>query len=97
MQSVSSGWVISHTHRNVPYLPKQPWFKDIVAISADVVEIPHKGVKISCIDGGKPLPQRSWSSLACLVDVWLEILKMIGKIKAKLGQKLPWKWQQVTK
>ena len=37
-------------------------------ISIDTVELPHKGVKLYCEDNGKPLPQRSWSTLACLVD-----------------------------
>ena len=37
-------------------------------ISIDIVELPHKGVKLYCEDNGKPLPQRSWSTLACLVD-----------------------------
>ena len=35
-------------------------------ISIDIVELPHKGVKLYCKDNGKPLPQRSWSTLACL-------------------------------
>ena len=48
--------------------PKQTWFKDIMDISIDIVELPHKGVKLYCEDNGKPLPQRSWSTLACLVD-----------------------------
>ena len=34
-------------------------------ISIDIVEIPHKRVKLYCEDNGKPLPQRSWSTLAC--------------------------------
>ena len=37
-------------------------------ISIDIVELPHKGVKLYCEDNGKPMPQRSWSTLACLVD-----------------------------
>ena len=37
-------------------------------ILMDIVELPHKGVKLYCKDNGKPLPQRSWSTLACLVD-----------------------------
>ena len=52
----------------VPNWPKQSWFKDIMDISIDIVELPHKGVKLYCEDNGKPLPQRSWSTLACLVD-----------------------------
>ena len=52
----------------VPNWPKQSWFKDIIDISIDIVELPHKGVKLYCEDNGKPLPQRSWSTLACLVD-----------------------------
>ena len=52
----------------VPNWPRQEWFKDIMDISIDIVELPHKGVKLYCEDNGKPLPQRSWSTLACLVD-----------------------------
>ena len=52
----------------VPNWPKQSWFKDIMDISIDIVELPHKGVKLYCEDNGKPLPERSWSTLACLVD-----------------------------
>ena len=52
----------------VPNWPKQTWFNDIMDISIDIVELPHKGVKLYCEDNGKPLPQRSWSTLACLVD-----------------------------
>ena len=52
----------------VPHWPRQEWFKDIMDISIDIVELPHKGVKLYCEDNGKPLPQRSWSTLACLVD-----------------------------
>ena len=52
----------------VPNWPKQSWFKDIMDISIDIVELPHKGVKLYCEDNGKPLPQRSWSTLTCLVD-----------------------------
>ena len=37
-------------------------------ISIDIVELPHKGVKLYCEDIGKPLPKRSWSTLGCLVD-----------------------------
>ena len=37
-------------------------------ISIDIVELPHKGGKLYCEDNGSPLPQRSWSTLACLVD-----------------------------
>ena len=37
-------------------------------ISIDIFELPHKGVMLYCEDNGKPLPQRSWSTLACLVD-----------------------------
>ena len=37
-------------------------------ISIDIVELPHKRVKLFCEDNGKPLPQRSWSTWACLVD-----------------------------
>ena len=36
--------------------------------SIDIVELPHKEVKLYCEDNGKPLPQRSWGTLACLVD-----------------------------
>ena len=52
----------------VPNWPKQTWFKDIMDISIDIIELPHKGVKLYCEDNSKPLPQRSWSTLACLVD-----------------------------
>ena len=52
----------------VPNWPRQEWFKDIMDISIDIVELNHKGVKLYCEDNGKPLPQRSWSKLACLVD-----------------------------
>ena len=52
----------------VPNWPKQTCFKDIMGISINIVELPHKGVKVYCEDNGKPLPQRSWSTLACLVD-----------------------------
>ena len=52
----------------VPNWPEQSWFKDIMDISIDIVELPHKGVILYCEDNGKPLPQRSWSTLACLVD-----------------------------
>ena len=52
----------------VPNWPKQSWFKDIMDISIDIVELPHKGVNLYCEDNGKPLPQHSWSTLACLVD-----------------------------
>ena len=38
-------------------------------ISIDIVELPHKGVKLYCEDNGKPLPQCSLSTLAGLVDV----------------------------
>ena len=31
----------------VPNWPKQSWFKDIMDISIDIVELPHKGVKLS--------------------------------------------------
>ena len=48
--------------------PRQSWLKDIMDISIDIVELPHKGVKLYCEDNGKPLPQQSWSTLACLVD-----------------------------
>ena len=51
-----------------PNGPKQTWFKDIMDISIDIVELPRKGVKLYCEDNGKPLPQHSWSTLACLVD-----------------------------
>ena len=37
-------------------------------ISIDIVELPHKGVELYCKDTGKPWPQRSWRTLACLVD-----------------------------
>ena len=37
-------------------------------IAIDIVELPHKGLKLYCEGNGKPLPQRSWSTLACLVD-----------------------------
>ena len=37
-------------------------------ISIDIVELPHKGVKLYCEDNGKTLPKRSCSTLACLVD-----------------------------
>ena len=37
-------------------------------VSIDIVEVPHKGLKLYCKDNGKPLPQCSWSTLACLVD-----------------------------
>ena len=56
----------------VPNWPKQTWFKDIMDISIDIVELPHKGVKLYCEDNGKPLPQRSSSTLACFVDGNLE-------------------------
>ena len=52
----------------VPNWQRQSWFKDIMDISIDIVELLHKGVKLYCEDNGKPLPQRSWSTLACLVD-----------------------------
>ena len=52
----------------VPNWPKQSWFKGIMDISIHIVELHHKGVKLYCEDNGKPLPQRSWSTLACLVD-----------------------------
>ena len=52
----------------VPNWPKQSWLEDIMDISIDIVELPHKGVKLYCEDNGKPLPQRSWNTLACLVD-----------------------------
>ena len=52
----------------VPNWPKQTWYKDIMDISIDIVELPHKGVKLHCEDNGKPLPQRSWSTLACSID-----------------------------
>ena len=51
-----------------PNWPKQTWFKDIMDISIDIVELPHKGVKLYCGDNGQNLPQRSWSTTACLVD-----------------------------
>ena len=38
-----------------------------MGIFVDIVELPHKGVKRYCEDNGKPLPQRSWSTLVCLV------------------------------
>ena len=40
----------------VPNWPKQTWFKDIMDISIDIVELPHKGVHLYCEDNGKPLP-----------------------------------------
>ena len=52
----------------VPSWSKQTWFKDIMDISIDIVQLPHKGVKLYCEDNGKPLRQRSWSTSACLVD-----------------------------
>ena len=52
----------------VPNSPKQTWFKDIMDILIDLVELPHKEVKLYCEDNGKPLPHRSCSTLACLVD-----------------------------
>ena len=39
----------------VPNWPRQSWFKDIMDISIDIVELPHKGVKLYCEDNGKPL------------------------------------------
>ena len=48
--------------------PKQTWFKDIMDISIDIVELPHKGAKRYCEDNGKLLPQLSLSTLVCLVD-----------------------------
>ena len=52
----------------LPNWPKQSPFKDIINISIDIVELPHNGVKLYCADNGKPLPQRSWTTSACLVD-----------------------------
>ena len=52
----------------VPNWPKQTWFKDIMDISINIVELPQTGVKQYCEDNSKPLPQRSWTTLACLVD-----------------------------
>ena len=52
----------------VPNWRKQTWFKDIMDISINIVELSHKGVKLYCEDNGKPLPQPSWSTLACLGD-----------------------------
>ena len=52
----------------VPNWLKQTWFKGVMDISIDVVELPHKGVKLYCEDNGKPLPQRLWRTSACLVD-----------------------------
>ena len=52
----------------VPKWPRQPWLKDIMDLSIDIVELPHKGVKLYCEDNGKPLPQRLWSTLSCLAD-----------------------------
>ena len=52
----------------VPNWPKQEWFKDIMNISIETVELPHKGLKPYCEYNGKPLPWRWWSTLACLVD-----------------------------
>ena len=43
-------------------------FKDITNFSIDIVDLPHKGVKLYCEDNGKPLPQCSGITLACLVD-----------------------------
>ena len=37
-------------------------------VSIDIAEVPHKGVMLYCKDNGKPLPQCSWSTFACLVD-----------------------------
>ena len=37
-------------------------------ISIDIFELPHKGLEEYCEDNGKALPQRSWSTLACLGD-----------------------------
>ena len=34
----------------------------------DIVKLPHKRVKQYSEDHGKPLPQRLWSTQACLVD-----------------------------
>ena len=48
--------------------PKQSWLKDNMDISINIVKLPHKGVKLYCEDNGTPLPQRSWSTLVCLVD-----------------------------
>ena len=39
-----------------------------MGISIDIVELPHKAVKLYCEDNGKRLPQCSWSTLASLVD-----------------------------
>ena len=68
----------------VPNWPRQEWFKDIGDISTHIVELPHKGVKLYCEDNGKHLPQRSWSTLACLVDgnlgdYWQESSEMGAK------------------
>ena len=52
----------------VPNWPKQTWFEEIMGISIEIVELPHKGVKLYCEDNCNPLPQCSWSTLACLVD-----------------------------
>ena len=37
-------------------------------VAVDIVDLRRKGVRLHCGDNGKPLPQRSWSTLACLVD-----------------------------
>ena len=37
-------------------------------ILIDIVELHHKGEKLYCEDNGKPLPQRSRSTLVCLDD-----------------------------
>ena len=65
----------------VPNWPKQSWFQDIMDVSIDTVELPHKALKLYCEDNSKPWPHRSWSTLACLVDGnlgdhWQESRKM---------------------
>ena len=51
----------------VPLWDDKPWFQELQDICVDYIELPRK-IKLYARDDTGPLPQRSWSSLAFLVD-----------------------------
>ena len=51
----------------VPLWDDKPWFQELQDICVDYIELPRK-IKLYARDDTGPLPQRSWNSLAFLVD-----------------------------
>ena len=51
----------------VPLWDDKPWFQELQDICVDYIELPRK-IKLYASDDTVPLRQRSWSSLAFLVD-----------------------------